>query len=61
MKNKLLNVEELMSCLRIGRTALWNLTKTGQLRVTRIGNRLFVTESELERFIAAATSGEAEV
>lgn len=52
---KLISVGEVMELLRIGRTALWNLTRSGKLRGTRVGKRLYFRESELVRFLNAVT------
>lgn len=52
---RLFSVDETMLSLRIGRTALWNLTRVGKLRGTRVGRRLYFRETELRRFLNAVT------
>lgn len=42
--------------LGIGRTALYELLKTGQLRAFKVGTRTLIPESELERFMAVRLS-----
>jgi excisionase family DNA binding protein len=38
--------------LSIGRTAMYELLKTGEVRAIKVGNRTLIPESELQRFIA---------
>ena len=35
----------------ISRSSLYNLIKSGDLRVRRVGGRVFVTKAELQRFV----------
>lgn len=37
--------------LGIGRTKMWQLAKSGELRLVRIGSRAYVAEAELQRFV----------
>ena len=43
------------SCRRlgIGRTLLYEIVKSGQIRTIKIGNRTLIPESELHRFVNA--------
>lgn len=45
-------VPEACRRLGIGRTALYELLKTGELKAFKIGSRTLIAESELQRFIA---------
>lgn len=38
---------------QIGRTKLWELTRSGDLRSVKLGRRRMYPESEIERFIGA--------
>jgi excisionase family DNA binding protein len=49
---KLTTIKEACERLRIGRSHLWCLIRTGKIRTVRIGKRgIRVPESEIERFI----------
>jgi hypothetical protein len=37
----------------LGRTMVWQLRREGKIRVVRVGRRVFVPASELERFVSA--------
>lgn len=53
----LLTVRETCEQLRISRTTLYELCRSGQLRSLRIGQRgIRFAKAELERFIAQASS-----
>jgi excisionase family DNA binding protein len=49
----LLAIKEAMATLRVGRTNLYALLKSGQLQAVKVGSRTLIRESELARFIAA--------
>lgn len=51
-KSDLLSVSECLHTLRIGRTKLYELFATYELRFLHIGRRRFVPRSEVEKFIA---------
>lgn len=46
----LLTYDEVMNLLRISRTTVWRLIKTGQLDQIKIGSRALVTRASVERF-----------
>ena len=45
-------VEETLARLGIGRTSFYDLANRGAIEVVKLGNRTFVRESELHRFMA---------
>ena len=48
----LFDIPETGQELRVGRTTVYELIKTGELRPIRIGKRTLIPREELERFIA---------
>ncbi len=52
----LLTITETCDRLRLSRPTVMRAIKRGDLSSVRIGARVFVTEAELARFIAASTS-----
>lgn len=50
---KLHTLEEAREALRVGRTTLHSLIKTGQLKTLKIGGRRFVDERDLVAFVDA--------
>jgi excisionase family DNA binding protein len=46
-------IPEVCRRLGIGRTLLYEIIKSGQIRTIKIGNRTLVPESELRRFVNA--------
>ena len=56
MNNKLLlSVDEVVEGLGIGRTSVFALFKTGQLKTVKIGRRTFVKPDDLQAFIDTAS------
>lgn len=51
---RLLDIPETCDVLNIGRTTLYALFKSGELRLTRVRSRSFVDAREIERFCNAA-------
>ena len=51
MNENLLTVEEICGELGIGRTTAYKLIKEGVLASGRIGKRIIVTKTELDRYI----------
>jgi len=54
--NHLVTVEEAGRVLGLSRTKVWDLLSSGRLRSVRIGRARRIARSELERFIAEATT-----
>jgi excisionase family DNA binding protein len=44
--------DELITELGLGRTSVYNLLRTGELRHVRVGRRIIVPAAEVERFLA---------
>lgn len=56
MNNKLLlSVDEVIEGLGIGRTSVFALFKSGELKTIKIGRRTFVRPGDLQAFIDAAS------
>lgn len=51
MDDKLLNVDQAVEALGIGKTKFYELLRVGEIRASKIGKALRVRRSELERFI----------
>ena len=52
---ELLTLDEAKDRLRVSRRTVERLIAAGQIRPTRIGRRILVTERELEAYVAAAS------
>ena len=46
-----LNVDELAVLLRVGRSAAYELLRSGRLRSVKIGNRIIITKNALRCFL----------
>jgi excisionase family DNA binding protein len=56
MHKYLHTVNEAAELLGVGRTTMYELINSGQLKVTRIGTRgIRISDEELKRFIAASS------
>jgi excisionase family DNA binding protein len=53
--SRLLTREQAMEFLQISETTLWQLTRAGELRPTRIGRAVRYSRRELERFVSRQT------
>ena len=53
----LLTVEEALSYLRVGRTTFYKLVKRRELVPTKIGNRTFVSSTEILKFLSLNAVG----
>jgi excisionase family DNA binding protein len=47
----LLNVEETAALLGIGRNAVWELVRSGQLLTLRVGRHVHVTRASIDSFV----------
>jgi excisionase family DNA binding protein len=52
---ELLTIKEAAEQLRVSRRTVERLIAAGQIRPTRIGRRILITERELEAYVAAAS------
>lgn len=50
MEDTLLNISEVCERLRIGRTRLYQILNSGQLKAVRLGKRTLIPASALEQF-----------
>ena len=50
---ELLTIPEVVTRLRVSRRTVYKLISEGRLRTVHIGARVFVTEREVEAFLAA--------
>lgn len=52
MSENLIEIDAARQRLRIGRTTLWRLRKTGMLPTITRGRRKFIPEADLDRYLA---------
>lgn len=52
---ELWKLDEAADKLRVSRRTVERLIATGQIRPTRIGSRTFISDRELEAYVAAAS------
>jgi excisionase family DNA binding protein len=57
---KALTVKDACRALSVSRSHLYNLTDGGQLRRVKLGNRVLIPASEVDRVLAPGASGIAE-
>ncbi len=55
---RLLNAEDLVDRLKLGRTSVYALLSSGEIPTVRIGKNVRVREMDLERFLAAKSAPE---
>jgi excisionase family DNA binding protein len=55
-RDRLLSIDEAARSLGVGRTALYAVLATGELRSLRVGRRRLVPASAVDEYIASATS-----
>jgi excisionase family DNA binding protein len=53
-RHELLTIAEACTALRISRSKLFEVKRSGDLAVIKIGHRTFIRREELDRFISAA-------
>ncbi|MCD7905685.1 MAG: helix-turn-helix domain-containing protein [Clostridiales bacterium] len=51
---QLLNTSDMRKALKIGRTKLYEMINQGALPVIKIGNRYYIPEDKLDRFISSS-------
>lgn len=54
----LLTAREVMAILKVGRTTLYQLTKSGQIRSLKVGGEVRYRQADLESYINAALRGQ---
>jgi excisionase family DNA binding protein len=61
MPEQLMTLEEARERLRIGRTKVYSMATSGELRTVRLGRSLRVREAEIERLIRSREQGDVTV
>ena len=49
--DEVLNIDEMISYLKIGRSNVYKLLRSGKIRSFRIGRKWLATKGEIERYI----------